>query len=394
MDKKTGIISNSLLWFGASVSIAEILTGAIIAPLGFSKGLIAILIGHTIGFVLMYLAGLIGAKTELASIKSSRISFGKYGSYGFSIMNILQLIGWTAVMIIGGGAAIDHIVQTLFGYSNVPLWSMIIGLLIIVWVLIGVKNLGKVNIFAVGGLFVLTIILSSVVFKGDGAMAVEGQMSFGTAIELSVAMPLSWLPLISDYTKYSKKPISGTLASAIAYFIGSSWMYIIGLGAAIYVGNIDIAVILLASGLGVAAMLIVTLSTVTTTYLDVYSSSESYMNIDKKAKEKIVGVIVCIVGTVIAIFTPITQYESFLLLIGSVFAPMITILIVDFYIFKKQDISDEINVTNLIVWAIGFAVYRIFMNQGFAIGSTIPVIIVVAIICLIVNGIKSKWLKA
>jgi len=394
LDKKTGIISNSLLWFGASVSIAEILTGAIIAPLGFSKGLIAILIGHTIGFVLMYLAGLIGAKTELASIKSSRISFGKYGSYGFSIMNILQLIGWTAVMIIGGGAAIDHIVQTLFGYSNVPLWSMIIGLLIIVWVLIGVKNLGKVNIFAVGGLFVLTIILSSVVFKGDGAMAVEGQMSFGTAIELSVAMPLSWLPLISDYTKYSKKPISGTLASAIAYFIGSSWMYIIGLGAAIYVGNIDIAVILLASGLGVAAMLIVTLSTVTTTYLDVYSSSESYMNIDKKAKEKIVGVIVCIVGTVIAIFTPITQYESFLLLIGSVFAPMITILIVDFYIFKKQDISDEINVTNLIVWAIGFAVYRIFMNQGFAIGSTIPVIIVVAIICLIVNGIKSKWLKA
>ena len=40
--KRTSIFENGLIWFGAGVSIAEILTGTYLAPLGFSKGLLAI----------------------------------------------------------------------------------------------------------------------------------------------------------------------------------------------------------------------------------------------------------------------------------------------------------------------------------------------------------------
>lgn len=47
--KKTSSFQNSLIWFGAAVSIAEILTGTYFAPLGFTKGLLAILVGHVIG---------------------------------------------------------------------------------------------------------------------------------------------------------------------------------------------------------------------------------------------------------------------------------------------------------------------------------------------------------
>ena len=62
-ELKTSVFSNSLLWFGAGISIAEILTGMLLAPLGFGKGLLAILIGHVIGGVVMFGAGLIGART-------------------------------------------------------------------------------------------------------------------------------------------------------------------------------------------------------------------------------------------------------------------------------------------------------------------------------------------
>ena len=61
--KKTSTFQNGLIWFGAGVSLAEILTGTAFAPLGMAKGLAAIVIGHIIGCAMMLLAGLIGGRT-------------------------------------------------------------------------------------------------------------------------------------------------------------------------------------------------------------------------------------------------------------------------------------------------------------------------------------------
>ena len=201
-EKKTSVLSNGLIWFGAAVSIAEILTGTLLAPLGFTKGLAAIIIGHLIGCILLYFAGVIGAETERSSMETVKMSFGQKGSFLFSFLNVLQLVGWTAVMIFNGAIA----AQTAFSISNEWIWSVIIGALIIVWIMIGIKNLDKVNAVAMTGLFILTIVLSVVVFKGNVAKPVSGDgISFGAAVELAVAMPLSWLPLISDYTRTAEK---------------------------------------------------------------------------------------------------------------------------------------------------------------------------------------------
>src|SRR5699024_10358621 len=101
-NNKTSVFSNGLIWFGAAVSIAEILTGSLIAPLGFKKGIIAIVLGHFIGCCLLYMAGLIGANTGKSSMETVKMSFGQKGSIIFSSINIIQLIVWTAVMIISG----------------------------------------------------------------------------------------------------------------------------------------------------------------------------------------------------------------------------------------------------------------------------------------------------
>ena len=159
MEKnKTSAFSNGLIWFGAAVSIAEILTGTYFAPLGLGKGLLAILIGHIIGGILFYFTGLIGAKTEKSAMETVKISFGQRGSVLFSGLNILQLIGWTAVMIIAGAEGANSIIQL-----GIPVWSIIIGALIILWVAIGIKRMNQINIVAVGALFILTIILSAIV---------------------------------------------------------------------------------------------------------------------------------------------------------------------------------------------------------------------------------------
>ena len=158
--------------------------------------------------------------------------------------------------------------------------------------------------------------------------------------ELSVAMPLSWLPLISDYTREAKKPLQATLTSVLTYGVVSCFMYIIGMGAAIFTGESDIAQIMVKAGLGIAALLIIVFSTVTTTFLDAYSAGVSSESIVDGLNGKWVAVAAAVIGTAGAILFPMDDITDFLYYIGSVFAPMIAIQIADFFILK-QDAQQE-----------------------------------------------------
>ena len=386
MNKKTSVFENSLIWFGAAVSIAEILTGTYFASLGFLKGLLAIVLGHLVGCILLFLAGMIGAKTQKSAMDTVKISFGTKGGIFFAILNILQLFGWTGIMIYDGASATQGILP--IGHF---IWCMVIGGLILVWILIGVKNLGKLNVIAMSALFLMTIILSFIIFKG-GIVFNKGEnsMSFGAAMELSIAMPLSWLPLISDYTKEAKEPVKATAASSIVYGFVSIWMYIIGMSAALFTMESDIAKILLKAGLGIMGLFIVVLSTVTTTFLDVYSAGVSTESIFSKIKSKWVAVAVTVIGTLGAIVLPMDDITGFLYLIGSVFAPMIAIQIADFFILKISNDKKLFSIKNIIIWVTGFIIYRILMKFDTPIGSTIPSMLITIFVSVTVNNVFQK----
>lgn len=382
-EKRTSLFENGLIWFGAAVSIAEILTGTYFAPLGFQKGLLAIILGHIIGCGFMFLAGVIGGKTRKSAMETVKMSFGQKGSLLFSFLNVLQLVGWTGIMIYDGALASNGVFDV--GHW---IWCLVIGGLIILWIFIGIKNLGKLNTIAMGALFIMTIVLSFVIF-GEGVVSTSAQdaMTFGAAVELSVAMPLSWLPLISDYTRDAKEPVKASLLSSVVYGVISCWMYVIGMGAALFTGESDIAQILLKAGLGIAGLLIVVLSTVTTTFLDAWSAGISSESISVKLNGKWVAIIVAAVGTIGAMIFPMEDITDFLYLIGSVFAPMIAVQIADYFILKKDNSSQNVSVLNLLVWLIGFVIYRVLMQVDIIVGNTFVDIILTMGICVIVNKI-------
>ena len=388
-EKRTSVFENGLIWFGAAVSIAEILTGTYFAPLGFTKGLLAILLGHIIGCAMLFFAGLIGGKVRKSAMETAKMSFGSKGALLFSVLNIIQLVGWTAIMIYDGALAVNGI----FDIGN-WIWCIVIGALIILWIMIGIKNLGKVNTVAMAALFLLTIVLSFVIF-GKGTMQnISGDgMTFGAAVELSVAMPLSWLPLISDYTREAKKPVKATAVSAITYGIVSLWMYVIGMGAAIFTGGSDIAQIMVKTDLGIAGLLIIVFSTVTTTFLDAYSAGVSSESLSSKISGKWVAVAVTVIGAVGAIFLPLTDITDFLYFIGSVFAPMIAIQIADFFILKQNKETSAFSIQNLIIWLIGFVIYRLLMHVDIVVGNTLPDMLITIVICVAVSKIRSKIKK-
>lgn len=379
MIQKTSTRENALIWFGAAISIAEILTGTLLAPLGMGRGLLAIAIGHLIGGVLFYLMGAIGGATGVSAMETVKRSFGQKGSLLFSSLNVVQLIGWTAIMIFEGALA----AQVIAG--NVPVWSLAIGALILVWLAIGVTNLGKVNTVMMLLLLGATFLLSFMIFGRGAGQAVPGDLTFGQAVELSAAMPLSWLPLVSDYTRFAKKPRQASLASCLTYNIASAWMFLIGMGAAIFTGETEIGRIFMMGGLGLAGLFIIIGSTVTTTFLDAYSAGVSAVSISSKLKEKPVAIAVTVAGVLMAVFLPVMNLQGFLFFIGSVFAPMVGVMITDFFILKKNYNHLAFSKINLGVWTVGFVCYRLLLKTDTPVGVTLPAVLITVALTWIAN---------
>ena len=385
-EKRTSVFENSLIWFGAAVSIAEILTGTYFAPLGFAKGLAAILTGHVIGCLLLFAAGLIGGRARKSAMETVKMSFGQKGGLLFCVLNVLQLVGWTGIMIYDGALAADG----LWNLGN-WVWCLVIGALITLWILVGVRNLGKVNTVVMAVLFVTTIVLSVLIFGKGGALAAgDDSLSFGAAVELSVAMPLSWLPLISDYTRTAEKPGRAAAASAVVYGVVSCWMYLIGMGAALFTGESDVGLIMARAGLGAAGLVIVVLSTVTTTFLDAYSAGVSTESLSPRIQGQWMAVAAAGLGTVGAIVFPMDNITDFLYLIGSVFAPMIAVQIADFYILHRDKAGCAVDVRGLVLWAVGFVAYRLLMQVDLPLGSTIPDIALTVVLCVVADKLFAK----
>lgn len=381
------------IWFGAAVSLAEILTGTFFAPLGFGRGVAAIVLGHVIGCALFWLAAYIGAATGKSAMETVKLSFGKYGSFIFSISNVAQLIGWTSIMIVSGAAAATFLVPAL----GQAAWCLIIGALIVLWVALGVKHMSRIQTVAAVLLFGLTLLMSFVIFGGEALSSSgfvgEGTISFGAAVELAVAMPLSWLPVVSDYTRRAKKACAATTVATFSYFFGSCWMFIIGLGAALFAGSADVAIILATAGFGVAGILIVIFSTVTTTFLDAASAGISAQSIIPKLNAKYVGIAAALVGVALAVFAPVASFEGFLYLIGSIFAPMIAILVVDFFILRSDASAMPVNWVNVVLWFAGFALYRFSMGWDIPVGNTLPVLVIIGITSCAVHLLVQKLRK-
>lgn len=394
-EARMGFWTYIFLWFGAAISIAEILTGGLIAPLGFKMGLIVILTGHLIGTSIFALGGVIGTREKLPAIASTKISFGLYGTYLFSILNVFQLMGWTAVMIRSGANSISLITKQLWQFDNIFISSIVIGIFIALWIWVGNNGIQKINSIAVMLLFLLTLVLGAVIFKDETLLTNtgDGSLSLGGAMELNVVMALSWLPLIADYTRFAKSERGGVWGSFLGYFLGSSWMYTIGLGAAIVSNNPDPSYMMLTANLGIIALGIVLLSTVTTTFLDVYSAGISFLNLANKLSEKNVGVVMAIIGTAVAVAFPMEQYEHFLYAIGSVFAPLFAVVITDYFIIKKSEANSNvlINWGAFLVWVIGIIIYYQFIKFDFILGATVPAMLITGIIYIVTWRWTSNW---
>ena len=369
-----------LLWAGAAISLAEIWAGSLVVPLGLGLGLGAILLGHLIGNTPFALGGLIGSRWGIPTMVSIRPSFGIRGSYFAAALNVIQLVGWTAVMLIVCGQAADAI-SKFYGFSNLNLWIILSGVITTLWAVAGHqfwKWIERISVFA---LLILCMAMTYVVFReyGWGMLSQiprKGDFPFMVGMDLVIAMPISWLPLVSDYSRFAMNSKRSFWGTWISYFIVSSWMYLVGLMATLATQSPDpsgvVMNLMLKFGWAIPALIIVLFSTFTTTFLDIYSTAISGLNIFPKLGERTGIWIGGILGIIVAIIFPaLLDYEHFLLFIGAMFCPLFGIVLVDYFLIRRRTIDLEdlykrggkywfskgINPLAMIAWAVGFAIY-------------------------------------
>ncbi len=378
MEKRTGLFSNGIIWFGVAISVSEIEAGIEIGAASAPGSLwLPLILGHVLGGILLFFVGLIGARVRVNAMETTSSTFGKYGSKFFAALNVFQLLAWVAVLNAQGASALAGLNLPI----SFPLTCVILAVLIAIWVFVGLRRSATVTTVVMAALAILLAVLTVKLFGvgASGALAAGAATSaallgFWNIFEISIAMPISWLPVISDYTKDVEKPVKATAVSAAAYTFASLWMYILGIEiAGIGAGN-NIAQAILLAGLGVPGIIIVVLSTVTTNFLAANSAGESSKAIYGKINPKVAGVVVALLSAALAISGIMEHYISFLYLIASVFAPMAAVLLVSFYFARSSNASDAgaVNVGeeslgfwlwNLFSWLAGFIVYQVAAHQ-------------------------------
>ena len=383
MQNRTGLFTNSIIWFGVAISVSEIIAGIQIGSAAPINSIwVPLILGHVIGGILLFAVGLIGARIRVNAMDSIKSTFGDYGSKFFAALNVMQLIAWVAVLNAQGASALMGLNFPI----SFPITCLILAVLIAIWVYIGLQRSSKATTVVMIVLTILLVILT-VKLLGSGAsqtltVGSSQILTFWNIFEISIAMPVSWLPVISDYTKDVESPVKTTALSALAYTIASLWMYFIGIEV-VGIGTTDISQAILMSGLGVQGVIILVLSTVTTNFLATNSAGESAKAIFSRLNPKITGVIVSFISAALAISGIMNHYIDFLYLITSVFAPMAAVLLVSFYLGNQQN-ERKTFCWNLFAWFVGFIVYQLTVNlDSVFLGPTLLAVIASAALAYI-----------
>ncbi|MBW2120980.1 MAG: putative hydroxymethylpyrimidine transporter CytX [Deltaproteobacteria bacterium] len=401
-----------LLWAGAAVSLAEIWAGGILVPMGYAAGLVVILLGHVIGNTPLALGGLIGSRWGIPTMVSTRPAFGERGSYVAALLNIFQLIGWTAVMVwIGGQAAATFTKGSPIFTPR--LWILLLGVVTTLWALVGHRFWKWLHRVAVTGLVILCIIMTYLVFREYGIQRLlehraTGGLPFMLGLDYVIIMPISWLPLVCDYSRYAKNDGGSFWGTWLGYFFISSWMYLIGLAAALATGSDTpdamVLELLVSFGLVIPAMVIVLFSTFTTTFLDIYSTAVSALNIFPRLGEKKGILIGGAVGTIVAlVFGEYPEtYTRFLEIIGYVFCPLFGVVLTDYFLVRRRTLLPDalfahtaywyeggIHWKAMVSWAVGIGLFK--LGRDWQLGGAIPsFIIAVAVYFALVRIGKAK----
>ncbi|QKF51047.1 putative hydroxymethylpyrimidine transporter CytX [Pseudomonas graminis] len=390
------------LWFSLGIGLMVLQTGALLAPgLGMSGSMLAILLGTLVGVLLLAAVGVIGSDTGLSSMAALKLSLGSKGAGVPAILNLLQLVGWgsfeiivmrDAASLLGAGAFSEGSL-----WASPMLWTIVFGVLATLLAVSGPLAFVR-QILRKWGIWLLLAACAWLTFnlfsKADltalWSRAGDGSMPFAVGFDIAIAMPLSWLPLIADYSRFGKRAAGVFGGTALGFLIGNVWLMSLGVAYTLAFapsGEANALLLALAgAGIGIPLLLIL-LDESENAFADIHSAAVS-SGILLKAKVEHLALAIGIICTLIACFAPLAQYQNFLLMIASVFAPLFGVVLVDHFILRHRRhgiATAGLRWMTLLAWIGGIFTYHLLANLYPDIGATLPALVVAGVLQLIFN---------
>lgn len=395
-----------ILWSSLGVGLLVFSAGSFLSETPFYHALLAIIIGSIAGSVLLSMAGKIGSDHAVPSLIGIRPAFGLYGSYLAAVLNIIQLIGWTTFEIL----ILSKAAEQLTNMHVTFVWNIIFGAIIALLGIFGplflVKQwLSKFAIwivYASSAIILVTLLFQNLpnVISGDGK-----DMSFFVALDIVIAMPISWMPLVSDYNRFAKTSKGAFIGTLIGFSITNIIFYVGGL--LFGVGDISSIIISIQAILFGFILLVMIVDEIDNAFADIYSAAISSQSIFHNLNQRHLIIGFSIVSTILAIFVSIEGYEQFLFLIGALFIPLFGVLLTDYFVIKRGKYLNDMMYGNkiikigypaIIAWAIGALLYYllsqlspIYLAQLPTIGSTIPSLIISSLLYLLITKLNLKF---
>lgn len=380
------------LWFSLGVGLLVLQAGALLVP-GLSLGgaLAAIVCGTAIGVLALAAAGVMGADAGLSSMATLRPALGLRGAAIPAVLNVVQLVGWGSFEIIVMADAANTLASGSFGFSAPILWTLVFGGLATVLAATGpvsfvrrfLRDWGLVLIVAASA-WLTYALLAEHDLGALWARPGTGELGFGAAVDIVAAMPLSWLPVISDYTRFGRSPRAMFQGGAAGYAVANVWFYGLGATYALASGGGSVTATLALAGGGLA-LLFILFDETDNAFAAIHSASVSGGSLVRFPVPRL-ALGVGALCTAIALAVPLTQYEGFLLLIGSVFAPLFGVALADHFVLRRRRIEvAEIDrrggaywftggwrPSGLMAWACGIAVFQGVSATLPDLGATLP----------------------
>jgi nucleobase:cation symporter-1, NCS1 family len=371
-----GLLDLTLLWGNLSVSLLVIVAAAGLVPmLSFEQALLAILIGSLAGSLLLALAAAIGADARVPGMVLLRAPLGRRGSYAPTVLNVAQNLGWSTFELIIISTAAAALSQRVFGFEARWLWALLFGAVSLALGLMG--PIGFVRRYV--RKFAIWAVAASIAYLTWWAIdkadlhelwhtGGEGGLSLGQGIDLVLASVVSWTPLAADYTRFARDRRGAFLGAGVGYLLPTIWGFALGAVLVLERGLSDPAQIpsAVASGsvLAVVALLMLTVDESDEAFADVYSTAVSLQNLLPRASQRLLIVVVAATATAGAIAIDLGNYVTFLYLLGSVFVPLVGVLLADWWVrgahYRAEDIFEAplVRWEPLAAWIVGFALYQ------------------------------------
>jgi putative hydroxymethylpyrimidine transporter CytX len=200
-----------------------------------------------------------------------------------------------------------------------------------------------------------------------------GWPSFWQGVDLVIALPVAWLPLVADYSRFAKAPRSAFWGTFAGSFIATVWFCALGVLYLPAVNAEDLVGWLLGGmPIGLMALLVALIMEGDGAFANVYSASVSVQNVAPQMGRRGLAMTVGAISIVLALVVNVLHYENVLLLIGSLFVPLFGILAADYFLVRRRRLDTAalyrtdggfwyrggVNGAALAVWLAGFLLYN------------------------------------